>query len=687
MFGDAQATDQMPFEWQMPPQASTESRILGWADEVVQQGQAWFKSQRSSADIHRALDVISGRDTGYTTTASYRSRANPNRLKRNAREVIGALAKLRPMWGYHSDNKAYADQAEMMNKVTRAWYLESFADRAIKGALQYAAATGRGWVMPIYRRNMFGQGHGELKLYTYGSPCVLPVQLPSNGDWQSAYVLTVLDEIPVAMAHGMWPEKSSQLQPKSARYWYADDNIRRSALGNFGNIIQRIFGKGTRSAGDPALADLLVPIRKQYVIDLAVNRTGKTIPMGDPDSSWYYEVPAVGELLPDGRKADANDARLYPYRRLLISSDRTVLYDGPAFDWHGMFPGVSFCVDEWEWEPLGYSLVHDGYEINESIKEIVRGNMDKIRAQLRPSLAFDTNAVALKEARDFDPYQPDARVGFDGQAVEGQPFNPVLNPELTKVTPESLEFTSYLEGVLDSQLGVKDVAALARMRAVGSMDELEKIMESFGPIIEDISRSMEPPMRDLGVMVKYAVLQYFTTARVMQWVGADGVSSQVFDFDPASIVPSHLPGEDPQDPSKVSKIKRARTFADNLRFFILPNSLHELSQMVMKLGLIQLKKAGVMIDSQTIAEAWNIPNYGTIDGNTVLERWENEQMKMLELAARAKEIGAELGLAPPGAAAPAKGKQSPEGRPPTGQAAPRLVSKDNGARSTITESR
>jgi len=687
MFGDSRPQDSTPYEWQVPPAAATESRILDWCDSATQQGQAWFKSQRPSADIHRALDVIAGRDTGYTTTATYRSRINPNRLKRNCREVIGALAKLRPMWGYHSDNKSFADQAEMMNKVTRAWYLESFADRAIKGALQYAAATGRGWALPIYRRNMYGQGQGDLKLYTYGAPCILPVQLPSNGDWQSAYVITVLDELPVAMTHGMWPEKSHLLQPKSSRYWYSDDNIRKSALGNFGNIIQRIFGKGTRSAGDPALADLLVPIRRQYIIDLSVNRTGKTIPMGDPDSSWFYEVPSIGSLMPDGRKADATDARLYPYRRLIISSDKTILYDGTAFDWHGMFPGVSFCVDEWEWEPLGYSLVHDGFEVNEGIKEVVRGNMDKIRAQLRPSLAYDTNATARKEATDFDPYQPDARVGFDGQAVEGQPFLPVLSPELTKVTPESLEFTSYLEGVLDSQLGVKDVSALARMRAVGSMDELEKIMESFGPIIEDISRSMEPPMRDLGVMVKYNILQYFTVARLMQWVGADGVTSQVFDFDPASITPSHLPGENPSEVSPTPKIKRARTFADNLKFFILPNSLHELSQMVMKLGLIQLRKAGVMIDSQTIAEAWNIPNYGTIEGNTVMERWKNEQLMQLELAAQAQEVGAELGLTPPGAPNAAGGKANPEGRPPTGMNSPKLVQKDQGTRSTITQSK
>jgi hypothetical protein len=693
---DEQHLSAMPFEWQAPPAAALQTRILGWCDEATQQGQAWFKSQRPSMDIHRALDVIAGRDTGYTTTAAYRSRLNPNPLKKNCRQVVGALAKLRPLWGYHSDNKAYTDQAEMMNKVTRAWYLESFADRKIKEALQYAAATGLGWTVPTYRRKLFGQGPGELTILTYGSPCILPVQMPANGDWQSCYVVTILDEMPVAMAHAMWPEKQQVLQPKSARYWYADDNIRRSAMQNFGNIIQRIFGKGTRSAGDPALADLLVPVRRQYIIDLTINRTGKEIPMGDPGSTWFYTVPYVGQQLPDGRKADANDARLYPQRRLIISSDRTVMYDGPAFDWHGMFPGVPFSVDMWPWEPLGYSLVHDGYELNEGIKEVARGMMDKVRAQLRPSMAYDTNAVARKEANDFDPYMPDSRVGFDGTAVEGPPFTPVLPYDMTKLDGEFITFLEYLKSALDAQLGINEVMALARSRAIGSMDELEKIMELMGPIIDDTSRSMEPAMRDLGDMIKYDISQYFTTPRIMQYVGADGVTRQVFDFDPASIVPSHLPGENPDESSPTPKMRRARIFADNLRFLILPNTLHEMQQMVMKLGLVQLRKAGVMIDSQTIAEAWNVPNYGSISGNTVLERWEREQEMQLEHLVKmqmiAKELGIEVpgggnGAGPPGAAKPGAGKQNPEGRPPTGQAPPRLVSKEGGARSTVAESR
>jgi hypothetical protein len=190
-------------------------------------------------------------------------------------------------------------------------------------------------------------------------------------------------------------------------------------------------------------------------------------------------------------------------------------------------------------------------------------------------------------------------------------------------------------------------------------------------------------------MVKYLICQYYDTPRVMQIVGPDGVSKQTFDYDPSSIVPSHLPGENPQEQSKYDRLRRARVFADNLRFFILPNSLHELSQMVMKLGLIQLKKAGVMIDSQTIAEAWNIPNYGTIDGNTVIDRWKNEEEMKLEFAARMQEIGQSLqgagGAPPPGGVGP--DKPNPEGRPNSNTAPPKLASKEGGARSTITTSK
>jgi hypothetical protein len=685
---DEQRIDSLQ-DWQCPFAALPASRRLGWIDDATSEGQAWLRSQRGFSDMRKALDIISGIDVG-RRAAEYRSQVSTNRLKRNIDEITNTLAKLRPTWGYHSENSSYSDQAEMFNKVTRAWYLESFADISIKEALQYAATTGRGWVRPIYRRDMGGRGRGDIRLLTYGSPCVLPVQLPSSGDWQAAYAVTILDEMPIYMAHGMFPAYQSQLRPSTSRYWYASDGVRKASQGN---LLQRMFGKAPRSASSEALAELLIPIRYTYVIDLSMNTTQAPIPMGEPGSSWAYTVPFIGQDIPVGRrngtmiyrKADENDARLYPYRRLLISSDQVLLYDGPGFDWHGMFPGVSFTLDSYPWEPGAFSLVRGGYELQGSINEIARGNMDKVRSQLDPSLAYDTNAVGKTEAERYDPMKPRSRVGFDGSAIEGQPFHPTIDPEILKVSPESMALWEKFEETMDAQQAINDVRALAKMRAVGSMDELEKIVEANGPIVEGMSRAMEPPMRDLGVMVKYLIMQYYTTPRIMQIVGPTGVTPEVFDYDPTRIIPSHMPGESPDSPSASTAAQRARTFADNLRFMILPGTLHEMTQMVMKLGLIQLKKAGVIIDSQTIAEAWQIPNWGSIEGSTVIERYKREKEMEIEFAARMAELGQSLGMGqPPGAAAPGK---NPEGRPATNANPPKLESKDGGARSTISTSK
>lgn len=681
-------------EWQVPPAAVSEDHRLSWINSACEEGLAWAKSQRGASDWRRSLDCIAGRDTS-VTTAAYRSHLNTNRLKRNIREVIGTLSKLRPMWGYHSDNKAFSKSADMMNKITKAWYLESMADRLVKEALAWTSATGRGWLVPVYRRDMFGTGRGDIKLFSYGAPSILPVQLPSSNDWQSAYAVTILDEMPVAMAHGMFPAFQHRLRPNSSRYWYSSDGVRKASSGN---IMQRIFGKARRDAVSAELSDLLVPIRRSYVIDLSINTTSSIIPMGEPGSSWAYDVPYVGMDIPMGRdlktgqpifrKADENDARLYPRRRLMISSDNCIMYDGPSFDWHGMFPGVSFCLDEWPWEPNGFSLVHDGFEINESLKEVYRGEMDKVRAQLDPALAYDSNAVAMREAREFDPFKPRDRIGYDGAALEGEPFKWTVPSEILKLDATTMAFVDKLEASMDSQMAINDIMALSRARAAGSMDDLQKIMEANGPIVEDMSRSMEPPMRDLGNMVKYLILQYYTTARVMQYVGADGVSAETFDYDPSTLVPSHIPGEDPESPSAQNASQRARIFADNLRFFILPNSLHEMTQMAMKLALIQLRKAGVKIDSQTIAEAFQVPNYGNLEGSTCIERFQAEQEMDLMQAARMKEIAGAVGLLPQGPpGAPGPGGGAPEGRPPSGNAPPAIASKDGGARSTITESK
>jgi hypothetical protein len=681
--------------WQCPPAAASEDRKLGFLNESCEEGANWLKSQRGYPDFRKAMEVLAGKNDDPTQIA-YRSKLNTNRLKRNIREVVGALSNIRPLWGYHSDNDAFSANAEMMNKVTRAIYLEQFFDRSLKEALQYAAATCTGWVRPVYRRNQAGKGKGNIQLLTYGSPCVLPVQMPSNNDWQEAYSVSLLDEMPIYMAHSLFPDFQDRLHPTSSKYWYSSE-IRKSS---HGNLWKRMWSGMFKRDAEAALSDLYIPIRYTYVIDLTVNTTGQMIPMGEIGSPWCYEVPSLGSDIPVGRdregnvtsrKANENDARLYPYRRLLISSENCICYDGPAFDWHGELPLIPFCVDDWPWEAIGFSLVHDGYEIQQAINELERGMMDKYRAQLDLPLGYDINAVSLKEAKQFDPMQPRARIGYDGSQVD-RPFAPVVPPEVYRVEPELMVAVRHYEETMDYQMAIRDVVALAKAKALGKgSDQLEALMEAQGPVVKDISRSMERSLCRIGSQLKFLVMQYLDTARLMQYVGEDGITQEIFDYDPTSLIPSHMPGEPTTDvnerplASMHSKLQRARWFAENLRFFLMPHSVHEITQMTHRLMLLQMRQRGLPIDSRTIAEACNVGNFGNKpEGNTVYERFQNEKIEELTLMVRLKAIAQELGI-DMGALGGGKGGGGKGGRPPSGQAAPELKRKGDG-RPVVTES-
>ena len=163
------------------------------------------------------------------------------------------------------------------------------------------------------------------------------------------------------------------------------------------------------------------------------------------------------------------------------------------------------------------------------------------------------------------------------------------------------------------------------------------------------SRSMERSLRDLGEMMKSLIIQYMPTGQIMQYVGEMSIAPEVFDYDPDSVIPSHMPGEATVSAegtavtSKADKYLRAKTFAKNLRFFITPHSLHYIAQAQQRLNLLALLGKGVPMDPQTIAEQFDIPNWGSIDGATVKDRvfnWAKEQLtEQADLAKLAQALG------------------------------------------------
>jgi hypothetical protein len=528
------------------------------------------------------------------------------------------------------------------------------------------------------------------------------VQLPANNDFQQAYAVTLLEEMPIYMAHSMFWQYQDRLRPTQSKYWYSRD-IRKAATSN---LWKRMFQREDTAGADVGIANAFCAIRYTTINDLAINVTGKTLPMGEPGSPWYYEVPSYGEQIPAGRDsegreivrvADENDARMYPFRRMMISSEDCIMYDGPAFNWHGELDLIQFCMDSWPWEALGYGLMSDGYDLQEGIDELVRGSQDKLRAQLDMPLGYDINAVARNEALQFDPMQPRSRIGFDGSMVD-KPFMPVVPPDVYKLDPEVMGQIKFFEESMDYQMAIRDVVALAKAKAIGKGgNELEALMEAQGPIVKDMSRSMEKPLAQIGNQLKYMIPQYMTTQRVMQYIGADQMTLDTFDYNPSSLVPSHLPGEKTEVggvflKSTYSDMQRSRWLAENVKFIITPHTAHEIVQMTYRLSLLQMRQRDIPIDSRTIAEAWEVPDFGTKpEGNTVYERYWNEQEEKIEHALRVQKIaqatGADLGLMQAGPMPDGSGSSKGKGgRPPSGNAPPQQKAKGDG-RPVITESK
>jgi hypothetical protein len=678
--------------WQPPANEgyANASRRMGWVNDIVSCGEQWQAAQQGYKDLNRTIDMIAG--TMQTLPNESRSNLFINRGKRALSEIISNLADIRQIDGYTSDNEQYSKSAQMLNMTWKGIHFESHFPHSFKRAMQWMAAGGVGYLSPVYRKIRMNarKGSGNALVFDdFGVDSVLPFQMPTNNDIQGCYAVTIIRFMPEYEAHGKFYKFQHKLRPVSRRRYGSLSKDRLSLAERFRMGSNPVSG---------AWGQQFDEIRYTYVKDLSINQSDKPVPMGAPGATWSYLVPYVGQQIPSDefnsarrvtRPAEPEDCYLYPNLRLIISQQGMdiPLYDGPAFSWHGMFPLARFAADEWAWEQ-GYSLARDIFSVEETRQKFERGIDQTSKARFDPSMMYDsTSGLNRKTMESFDPYAERERLGIEGEISE-KTLRTVLPADLLNVPGWAWQWSKYLDDAEDYMLGKNAMQNLAKAKlSSASGDAVENAMEMDGPVVKDISVSMEPSMQDLMEMVKFEILQNYSTGRIMQYVGPDGVSLNTFDFDPGALTPSHLVGEDPTVTSAYTRMERGKRFAENLRLTIAPNSLHGVPQMTQKLLYQQLQRSGFMISSETVAKAMDIPNFGVIEGATEVEKWQNEQKMKLEFAAQMKML--EGSLVPQGASAPpVPANHAKPGRPPSGHKAPQMKTKASaeGPRAVITES-
>ena len=668
--------------WQPPDRLASGKERFGWVDEIIQDGERWLESQPFWSDLSKAEDLIRGKET--VKADENRSDLTSNRLKRILRGIVAAYSDVRYPDPFTSDNKAYADEATMMSKVVEAVWYESRAPLSFRRLSQWVVGGGQGYLWPGFRRMRLRDPRSTRSTFDdFGPRDVIPFMPPQDGNWQGCYGQTVIKMMSVPEAHARFPQFQDKLKPVSRK------RMRSSAVNARMAFIASLRGENTSLPW----CEQMCEIRYTIIEDLSINQTGMPIPMGDAGASWSYVVPSMGADMPSDeitngerkmRAASVDDCRFYPNMRLIITGSgvNEPIYDGPYWYWHGMFPS-RFVADDWAWEPTSFSLVRDVLDIERARQFTERAVDMKIRAQMDPGMKYDQTIINPGTAEELDPWEMRKRLGVDGDIEKA--ISTLLPPEFYKVGTEPGWWLKYLADSEDEQLGVDQMNVLAKAKmSVGSQDAGD-LLRQAGPIARDMSAAAESPFADVLIATMHNVLQFMDTARVMSYVGPDGVTPSTFDFDPARIIPSHMPGEDTAGSSKFSRMERAKAFAANLRLHVVPGSVHGITQTQQKLLLLQAFRAGLPISPRRLMKSvFGIENF-----DKEFEEWQDFKRMELEFAASLKKEGASLlPQQPPSGASSAGSPQGTGGRPPSGNKPPAARTKGSaeGPRATISQS-
>lgn len=693
-------------DYRVPPQDAKDYVKLGWMREAVQDGRSFLRAQRPYIDCDRAIDEIAG--LRQEKLSKKLSKVWVNRPKREVAEVIATLSNLRPSWNYATDNNAWHNQASKLTKLKDAWWFNTFADMAISDVLAWAAVQGTGYASLWWDANFHARGRGDIVIADYGPDNVLPIQLPRDGDLQKAYAVIIAEEVPLHLAHRMYPLYQDKIKAdRDSPGWLAEaaKRVKRYAS-SFLNFA------GPRSGDDTAIYPTCDKFTV-YIQDSTINDTGHLIPMGEPGTSWAYTVPSLGMDMPTGftdpatgqaltRKATPDDCLLYPLRRLLIGFSDCIVYDDTSTWWHGQVPLVPFKLDGWPFEFLGFSLLKDISQINAHVNGIRRAVEDSINARLSPALrTTSAETFAKADAEKFDPRIPTQTVQFDTSLSGEEPIKPVLPYQHYEVPQAAFEYMKDMDQQEGYMIGVQDFTNLAKARQIPSGDAQEKLLQMIGPLMEARTRKIERSVSQIGQMWKALAFQFYNSSRREQILGRAGQTDEDVDWEPGGMVPSHVQGEPTDQPSRYSKLERLRWHLNNFHTRVVPYSITGMASMQRKLLELQLAKIpGFPFDPWTTGERLDVdmgpvlpdPETGKVP-QTRVERFITWQKLLVGLEiqklAEAQKVAKEMGLNPEALAAMGQhGKGGgAKGRPPTNGAPGQLQSKDGGSRTTLATSR
>lgn len=715
-----------------PRYDASEQERTSWLLTSKIRGEGILLGSGGYRTIEQTIDTVASKVVNIARQKGrHRSNVSYNRVKRQLREIVSILTqRIKPSFHFTTQNPEYNDQVAIRNKRLQAWMASKLFDRKLKEVIQWAV-TSTGYLVAGWSRPIPGFMDTDLELQALGPLDVIPDQISQDNDLQKAYAVHIHRIMSFTEALAKLPASWGRLRARTISGRSAMNQSAAGQQGGLGSRLGRFLSPllsalNLQAPSTSAATDNItmssnpeVEIFYTYILDLSYNDTGAEIHSDElttdyvtgqktRGTQWEYTIPYLGQHLSSGRIATAEDCLLYPTRRLCIwSPDGVLIYDGPSFWWHGQVPAIPISLDKWPWEQLGYSLAVDNLSIDAAVNTMLRAIVDGLHLRIDPPLVVNERELSETDVEELDMREPGSRTFRSGLIPQADVITtllpwqsydpPLLAPQIIREMAETSDY----------QVGVNDLSGLKELQQIPAADSVDRLLQAAGPLTTDYARIIEQAITQFGYQAGWLFMEFDTTRKRLQILGKDGLTWTDFDYNPGQMIPADVPGVGQDEPL----LRKALIFGRQFAFAVTPNTIFEFADTQNRMLRLQLWRDGRFpMDPWTLAEDWNLGNFGDPPADSIFERWQiwstasakfmaAVQVEAQKIMAQGQmEIQAEMAKqqlqqqilqamagSPQGAGmllgnpsqGPENGTNHRPGRPPSGQEPPELITKHN----------
>lgn len=507
--------------------------IIKWRMAAKEEAIATLKMNPEYDFIKEYTDMIEGR---YWTRRrpSYRSRYFNNRMAKARVDALSTLTDIRPSPEISCDdrNEQYQKQAEICKKVIEYEWSQQDLDLKLVAAVDHALLSVGYW-------KIGASMPGSMHVIPCGMDSVLPIQPGVDIQNSSAILYRVYTQM--HRVKRMYGHTADALDREVSSGWNNPISTNYPTSGNIPEYGFSAMSPASRTQ-PTGRGNIVIPresgsfpsveVEEYWIDDPSVNESSGDILVKDPrlsieEHNYWYRVP--------------KGQRLFPRKRLLVMVNDTILYDGPAPFWHGLYPFAQLILNPAVWRPGGIAKYRNLAPVQIADNILGAGMLDLSMRCIEPQFAFVDGAVDDTSFRQFYQDMPGAKLKMTPNSQPGVHARYLDQPQLPAYVGS---FWDRVDRAFNELSGGIDITGMGRKNQVPGGDTVEQFRDMAQTSFRLESRYMEPFVRAAGSQFVSNTFQFYTREQRMKILGPGGTVLSDFDYDPSTMAPWTVPKED-----------------------------------------------------------------------------------------------------------------------------------------------